>query len=214
MTNLLSTRNVTALAVAALAFGSVASASAQTATPTPMATPAPAMSPTPTPSPRLTFAGLLDFYYQYEFNNPKNAAIPPVYNERNDAPTLTLAQLDASYAPPAAGGFGAHVTLINGDTATIDHVQTDPAGNTSEESRWNDLMQLYGTLIDSAGYGVDFGEFYTPFGYESDNDSNLNFNYSFSDVYSDLLPVYNTGLRSIRRPSSMDGFSRATSSTH
>lgn len=195
MSNLLSTKNVTAIAAAALTLGSVAVASAQTPTPSP--------SPSPAPSPRLTFSGLLDMYYAYSFNNPKDGNISTgtpgnnsgqnpgandiAYNYRQDAPTLTLGQLDAAYATPADGGFGAHVTLINGNTANADH--------TGNEARFDDLMQVYGTLINKTGWGVDFGEFYTPFGYEADNDSNLNPNYSFSDVYFDLLPVYNSGLR-------------------
>jgi hypothetical protein len=130
----------------------------------------------------------LDAYYQYSFNNPKSQSIPVDYNNAQDAPTLTLGQFDANLAPPTAGGFGAHVTLITGHTAQVDK----PGG---QESRFQSVMQAYITGIGKTGYGVDFGEFYTPFGYESDNDSNLNFNYSFSDVYADLLPVYNAGFR-------------------
>jgi hypothetical protein len=199
MTNLLSTKSVTALAAMALSIGSVTMAAAQTATPTPTpapaATPTPAATPAPAATPRLTFAGLLDFYYQYNTNNPQSGNLTgPSVNFRQNQPTLDLAQLDANYAAPSTGGFGAHVTLINGDTANIDHAFGNGPGP-GTEYRLRDVMQVYGTLINKTGYGVDFGEFYTPFGYEADNDSNLNANYSFSDVYFDLLPVYNAGLR-------------------
>jgi hypothetical protein len=186
MTNLLSTRGITAVAAAALSLGSIGSASAQTAT----TTPAPV-----TVAPRLTFSGLLDMYYQWNTNNPQSGnLIAPAVNFRQNAPTLDLAQLDANLATPANGGFGAHLTLITGDTANLDHAYGNGPGP-STEYRFKSVMQAYATEITKSGYGVDFGKFYTPFGYEATNDSNLNPNYSFSDVYFDLLPVYNAGFR-------------------
>ena len=41
--------------------------------------------------------------------------------------------------------------------------------------------------------GIDFGKFYTPFGYEV-TESNANYNYSRSTAY-DILPFYNAGAR-------------------
>jgi hypothetical protein len=182
MTNLLSTRGITALAAIALSVGSASMAAAA-----------------PAPS-RLTFTGLLDMYYQWNTNNPKDGTIstapgtPFLPAGLQNQPTLNLAQLDANYAAPATGGFGAHATIIGGNIANQDHAN-GPGPGPGTEGRLRDVMQIYGTLINKTGYGVDFGEFYTPFGYEADNDSNLNPNYSFSDVYQNLLPIYNAGLR-------------------
>jgi len=139
-------------------------------------------------------------YYLYQFNNPKglpqNSLGLPWYDLRNNDPTIALAEMNATWAVPAAGGFGAKATLIAGDTADLNvgggSLTVDPA--TDKEAEYKNIEQLYVTWAAKSGAGLDFGKFYTPYGYEV-TESNANFNYSRADVYVDLLPVYHAGVR-------------------
>ena len=135
----------------------------------------PATAPAPTPAapaaaPRLTYSGLFDMYYQYQFNNPKNLFNSdlgtPNYDRRNNTPALSLAELNLAYAPPTDGGVGGKATLITGDTADINHGVFDSGDSSTNEGRFKNIQQLYVTYLWKQGYGVDFGKFYTPFGYE------------------------------------------------
>jgi hypothetical protein len=147
---------------------------------------APASTATP-----WTFQGLFDDYYLYDGNIPKSApeAVNTQFNydELTTTPALSLAELNIAKAAPAAGGLGFKTTLMTGETPT--EITTG-----QREDRYEDIMQLYITLAAKSGAGVDLGKFYTPFGYEV-VESNGNYNYSRSFIFSDLLPVYHTGLR-------------------
>jgi len=77
--------------------------------------------------------------------------------------------------------------LIAGETAS----ENNPGGN---ESRYQNVQQLYVTFAAASGAGLDIGKFYTPFGYEV-TESNANLNYSRSFIFTDLLPVYHAGIR-------------------
>jgi hypothetical protein len=143
---------------------------------------------------------LFDIYYLYQFNNPKNLTNnslgTPEYDVRDNTPALSLAELNLAYAVPAQGGFGAKATLITGDTADLNagggYLGVD--ASTDQEARFKNIEQLYVTYASKSGAGVDFGKFYTPFGYEV-TESNANFNYSRSDLYADMLPIYHAGFR-------------------
>ena len=149
--------------------------------------------------PKLTITGIFDLYYLWQFSNPpshlpQSSIGIPIYDSRVNTPSLSLAELNISQAAPSTGGFGFKATLQAGDTADIDHggLGIDPA--TYPEARYKNIQQLYGTWLSPSGWGADLGEFYTPFGYEA-TESNANYNYSRSWIFTVLLPVYHTGLR-------------------
>jgi hypothetical protein len=147
---------------------------------------APASTATP-----WTFQGLFDAYYLYDGNIPKSAAGAVStqfnYDELTTTPALSLAELNIAKAAPAAGGLGVKATLMTGETPTEIVLG-------QREARYEDVQQLYLTYALKSGAGIDAGKFYTPFGYEV-VESNGNYNYSRSFIFTDLLPVYHTGIR-------------------
>jgi hypothetical protein len=204
-------------AIAIAGYLTVASVHAQTPAPAPApaATPAAAPAAPATPPPaygKLVVTGLIDGYYQYAFNKNKssgaNGAAASVgqignlmptaegagafYTANQNDPTLSLAEANLTILP-APGGFGAKATLGVGATAQ-DNVSS-VGGSNGSENRYEDILQLYGSYAfeGSAGGELDFGKFYTPFGYEV-TESNANYNYTRSTTYQ-LLPTYHTGFR-------------------
>jgi hypothetical protein len=189
----------------------VCGARADDAAPAAPATPAAPAAPaavTP-PAPAIAVSGLLDFYYQYSFSKANGADIigPSAgnalglnaggdYNNRQSTPTLALAEVNFSTAA-APGKFSGKATLITGDVAADNHAALTTSGIVSNrESRFENIQQLYATYTpETTGLvaGVDFGKFYTPFGYEV-TESNANYNYTRSTVYN-VLPVYHMGFR-------------------
>ena len=175
-----------AAAVTLLTGMAVTVASAQTPTPppAPTPTPAPAAAATPPPNYKIQYNGLLDGYYQYQFNDPKTSGLTggnilpgdEEYDVRDNTPTLAEAELNVfANAKPNALGF--HTTLQAGDTPAID---TGALNGSTRESRYENIAQLYGTYaIGGNGAGIDFGKFYTPYGYEV-VDANQNNNYTRS----------------------------------
>ena len=146
---------------------------------------------------KVTYTGLIDIYYQFQFANPKhlpqNNLGVPLYDVRHNQPTLSLAELNvAKAANPNQFGFKA--TLIAGDTADLNHGGLGVDSSTDQEARFKNIQQLYATYGLKGGAGIDFGKFYTPFGYEV-TESNANYNYSRSIVFTELLPFYHTGFR-------------------
>jgi hypothetical protein len=148
----------------------------------------------------LTVSGLVDFYYLWQFSNPNSHSNPqnslgvPAYDSRYNTPSISLAELNLAMAPPSAGGFGFKATLETGDTADINHGGLGTNPSAFPEARYKNIQQLYVTWLGASGWGADLGEFYTPFGYEV-TESNGNYNYSRSDIFQFLLPVYHTGVR-------------------
>jgi len=166
-------------------------ASAQTAAPAASAGPA---------KQKLVITGLVDGYYSYVMSNPKgvgNGIVTgtPDYALRHATPTLSLAEVNLTYAPPAAGGFGYKATLVSGDTADSD-VGNYPGGYgaNTREARFANIQQLYATWAFAKGGGVDVGKFVTPFGYEV-IESNGNYNYTRDIPFTNLLPAYHAGVR-------------------
>lgn len=165
--------------------------------PTQSGAPATAAAPaTPPPNYGLQYNGLFDGYYLFQFHNPKDAdAINGrAYDIRHDSPTLALGELNV-FENPHPSSFGFKATLDVGDTANIN---AGGSGSTGE-ARFRSLGQLYGTYaIGGSGAGVDFGKFYSPFGYEVIQ-SNGNYNYSRSIPFN-LVPFYHFGARIYSAP--------------
>lgn len=147
---------------------------------------------TPPPNYNLQYNGLVDGYYLFNFRNPKNisAGAGPLYDIRHNSPALSLGELNV-FKNAAPGGLGFKATLDIGDTADIN---AGGLGVTTGEGRYKNLGQLYATYAFGAdGSGVDFGKFFTPFGYEV-TESNGNYNYSRSTAYN-YVPFYHAGAR-------------------
>lgn len=163
-----------------------------TSGPAPEATPA----ETPPPNYNVQYNGLVDGYYLFNFRNPKDISAGgghPYYDTRHNAPTLSLAELNV-FKNAKPGGFGFKATLIAGDTADINHYDFLGASKGLGEARFKNVQQLYGTYSFGAdGAGLDFGKFYTPFGYEV-TEANGNYNYSRSTAYN-YVPFYHAGAR-------------------
>jgi len=167
--------------------------------------PAPAAPAPAPPNYKLQYNGLIDGYYLFQFHNPKdsNTITGRAYDIRHNTPALALAELNVfQVAPPKS--FGYKATFITGDTADLNHfafVAPDPntgypvlVHNDLGEGRFKNVQQLYGTYAFGAdGSGIDFGKFYTPFGYEV-TEANGNYNYSRSVAYN-YVPFYHAGAR-------------------
>ena len=169
--------------------------------------PAPAApAATPPPNYKLQYNGLIDGYYLFNFHNPKDVsqgaagapgtvAVPgeAYYDTRHNSPALALAEMNV-FQNAAPKSFGYKATFMTGDTADINHLDFQGASRGLGEARFKNVQQLYGTYSFGAdGAGVDFGKFYTPFGYEV-TESNGNYNYSRSTAYN-YVPFYHAGAR-------------------
>jgi hypothetical protein len=181
-------------------------------------TPAPAPATPPPAYGKLVVTGLFDGYYQYTFSKGNStystAALAPgntnllatgagaAYTTNQTSPTLSLAEANLTILP-APGGFGGKATLGAGPTAEANGGGPYGAGY---DTRYQSIMQLYGTYAFAGGGTIDFGKFYTPFGYEV-TESNANFNYTRSTVYN-LAPFYETGFR-LTSPTFAKGFTVA-----
>ena len=171
------------------------------AAPTPPGTETAPGAPAPAPAAapvnyNIQYNGLVDGYYLFNFRNPKNVSAgagEPYYDIRHNSPSLSLAELNVfKTARPSSFGFKA--TLMTGDTADINHYDFEGASRGLGEARFKNVQQLYGTYaLGGDGAGIDFGKFYTPFGYEV-TESNGNYNYSRSTAFN-LVPFYNAGAR-------------------
>jgi len=135
----------------------------------------------------------------YSAQNPKGTLITGrEYDVRVKTPTLALAELNV-FKNPKPGGLGWKATLATGDDDTINHGNfnglTGSTNGSTHEAQFQNIQQLYGTyaLNNPNGGGVDFGKFYTPFGYEV-VEANANYNYSRSLPFF-ILPVYHSGIR-------------------
>ncbi len=158
---------------------------------------APAAPPAaPPPNYKLQYNGVIDGYYLFNLANPKNITAGgghAYYDIRHNSPTIDLAELNVfQTAPPKS--FGYKATFLAGDAADLNDNDFQGASRGLGEARYKNVQQLYGTYAFGAdGSGVDFGKFYTPFGYEV-TEANGDYNESRSVAYN-LLPVYHAGLR-------------------
>lgn len=149
-----------------------------------------ASADTTVPNTGIQYNGLFDGYFLYQFQNPKGSTITGrSYDYRTLTPALNLAELNV-YKTAKPGGFGWKTTIGAGDIA-----DANGEGDPTREGRWKNLMQAYGTYAFKNGGNLDFGKFYTPFGYEV-YETNGNFNYSHSMAFA-ILPVYHFGFRAV-----------------
>lgn len=161
------------------------------------------------PTPLVSYSGLFDGYWAFQFNNPKDTNLITAggatryYDTRHNTPTLALGELNAWHTA-APGGLGFKVTLGAGDIAEINGFggaaggssTTKPSfggASSTHEGQFKSLMQAYGTYAGKSGWGIDFGKFYTPIGYEV-TESNGNMNETHSVPFA-TIPFYHTGIR-------------------
>jgi hypothetical protein len=153
----------------------------------------PAMADAPASTPLVSYSGLFDGYYAYDFYNPttSNTISARAYDFRHNTPTLALGEVNAWHTAKP-GGFGFKTTIGAGDIADANgHV--NGFNNGTSESQFKSLMQAYVTYAGTGGWGADLGKFYTPIGYEV-TESNGNMNETHSVPFN-TIPFYHAGLR-------------------
>jgi len=175
---------LTTALIATSAFGQDAPAPAQA----PAAAAAPAPAPPPWSVGGIDFSGLVDGYYTFNFNHPASQT-NGLYNFDTAANqfSLNMAKLSMSHAVDPIGfqvdfGFGHAFDMINGG---------EPALGTKN------IEQAYVSWKPKGkdgGFQMDFGKFVTSAGAEV-IESNANWNYSRSLLFSWAIPYYHFGFR-------------------
>jgi hypothetical protein len=159
----------------------------------PAPAPAPAAAAAPAPPPwsvgGIDFSGLVDGYYDFNFNHPASQT-NGLYNFDTAANQFSLNMVKLSMSHPADPigfqvdfGFGHAFDMING---------IDDNG-----LRTKNIEQAYVSWKPKgkdSGFQVDFGKFVTSAGAEV-IESNANWNYSRSLLFSLAIPYYHMGLR-------------------
>jgi hypothetical protein len=159
----------------------------------PAPAPAPAAAAAPAPPPwsvgGIDFSGLVDGYYDFNFNHPASQT-NGLYNFDTAANqfSLNMVKLSMSHTADPIGfqvdfGFGHAFDMING---------IDDNG-----LRTKNIEQAYVSWKPKgkdSGFQVDFGKFVTSAGAEV-IESNANWNYSRSLLFSWAIPYYHMGLR-------------------
>jgi hypothetical protein len=157
--------------------------------------PAPAAAAAATPAPPpwsvggIDFSGLVDGYYDFNFNHPASQT-NGLYNFDTAANqfSLNMVKLSMSHTADPIGfqvdfGFGHAFDMING---------IDDNG-----LRTKNIEQAYVSWKPKgkdSGFQMDFGKFVTSAGAEV-IESNANWNYSRSLLFSWAIPYYHMGLR-------------------
>lgn len=169
----------TAALLAVSAFGQDAPAQAT----------APAAAPPPWSVGPIDFSGLIDGYYSFNFNHPASQT-NGLYNFDTAANqfSLNMAKLSMSHSADPIGfqvdfGFGHAFDMING----IDN----------NGLRTKNIEQAYVSWKPKgkdSGFQMDFGKFVTSAGAEV-IESNANWNYSRSLLFSWAIPYYHFGFR-------------------
>jgi hypothetical protein len=171
--------------------------------PPPVMAPPPAVPPPPAPmaagpAPKLTWGGLVDTYYLFNFmRNGANTLLPPgttapmgvilpnrVFDNTSNNFDLALAKLslNASMDPVSFQldfGYGSDATVINGGS---------PGSGPSFL-----VEQAYGTIALPGNLTLDFGKFVTTAGAEV-IEANKNWLYSRSFLFG-IIPFVHTGVR-------------------
>jgi hypothetical protein len=162
------------------------------AAPAPAQAPAPAAAPAAPPPPwsvgPIDFSGLVDGYYSFNFNHP-GSATNGLYNFDTKANqfSLNMAKLSMSHSADPIGfqvdfGFGNAFDIINGGEPTLGTKNIEQAF-VSWKPKGKD-----------SGFQMDFGKFVTSAGAEV-IESNANWNYSRSLLFSWAIPYYHFGFR-------------------
>ena len=156
--------------------------------------PAPAPAPAAPPSPPwsvgpIDFSGLVDGYYSFNFNHPASQT-NGLYNFDTAANqfSLNMAKLSMAHSADPVGfqvdfGFGHAFDMING---------IDDKG-----LRTKNIEQAFVSWKPKgkdSGFQMDFGKFVTSAGAEV-IESNANWNYSRSLLFSWAIPYYHMGFR-------------------
>jgi hypothetical protein len=170
-----------AILVAASAFG-------QAPAPAPAAAPA-APPPPPWSVGPIDFSGLIDGYYTFNFNHPASAT-NGLYNFDTAANqfSLNMAKLTMSHSADPIGfqvdlGFGHAFDMING----VDN-------NGLRTKNIEQAFVSWKPKGKDSGFQMDFGKFVTSAGAEV-IESNANWNYSRSLLFSWAIPYYHMGFR-------------------
>ena len=161
--------------------------------PAPAPAPAPAAAPAPAPPPwsvgGIDFSGLVDGYYDFNFNHPASQT-NGLYNFNTAANqfSLNMAKLSLSHSADPIGfqvdfGFGHAFDMING----IDN-------NGLRTKNIEQAFVSWKPKGKDSGFQMDFGKFVTSAGAEV-IESNANWNYSRSLLFSWAIPYYHMGLR-------------------
>ena len=180
---------LTAALIATSAFGQDAPAPAQAPAPAPAAAPAAPPAP-PWSIGGIDFSGLIDAYYSFNPNHPASGT-NGLYDFDNSANefSLNMLKLSMSHAVEPIGfqvdfGFGKAFDIING-------------GEPQSGLNTRNIEQAYVSWKPKgkdSGFQIDFGKFVTSAGAEV-VESNANWNYSRSLLYSWAIPFYHFGLR-------------------
>jgi hypothetical protein len=160
--------------------------------------PAPAAAATPPPPPppwsvgAIDFSGLIDGYYDYNFNHPVSMTNGPGtlnFDNKANQFSLNMVKLSMSHAVDPIGfqidlGFGHAFDIINETTSTTGGIGVKNVEQAFISYKPNKDKSLQ----------FDFGKFVTSAGAEV-IESNGNWNYSRSDLFALAIPYYHFGLR-------------------
>jgi hypothetical protein len=158
--------------------------------------PAPAAAPPPPPPPwsvgSIDFSGLVDGYYDFNFNHPASGNNGPGlrnFDTKANQFSLNMLKLSMSHAVDPIGfqidlGFGKAFDIINESPSA-------PGGIGVKN-----IEQAYISFKPNKDKSLqfDFGKFVTSAGAEV-IESNMNWNYSRSDLFALAIPYYHFGLR-------------------
>ena len=139
--------------------------------------------------------GLADFYAQHTVHRPPQGTVQfRAFDVRSDEPYLNFLRLTLAHRP---GPYGFRLDVGLGDTPN-GYVRSDPAASAYPglSRTLSYVEQAFVTAIVPLGRGVtiDIGKFGTPIGLE-DNETQHNWNYSRSLLYTLAEPTYHAGVR-------------------
>ncbi|MBX7219008.1 MAG: porin [Blastocatellia bacterium] len=143
------------------------------------------------------FSGLVDAYYSFNFNNPRNSTDNLIfdtalrnYDVRHNQFSLSLVKLNLEKKPTADSRLGFRTDLAFGPTTEINHA-TEPGGL----GFIRNVQQAYLSYLAPVGKGlqIDAGKFVTHSGLEL-IESKDNWNYSRAFIFT-LGPYYHFGFK-------------------
>ena len=137
----------------------------------------------------VTYTGLIDTYYDYNFAGPSsNTNALRNFDVNTNSFTLSQVELVIQKATSVSSPIGFRMDLDYGTTNDI----VQPATT----STLSTVQQAYVTAVLPVGGGltVDAGKFVTHMGNEV-IESNVNWNYSRSYLFAYAIPYYHTGMR-------------------
>ncbi len=165
------------------------------AAPAPAQTPAPAAAATPPPPPppwsvgSIDFSGLIDAYYDFNFNRPASGINGPGtlnFDSQANSFSLNMLKLSMSHAVDPIGfqvdlGFGRAFDIINANEPSLSTKNIEQAYISFKPNKDKSFQLDFGKWVTSAGAEVI--------------ESNANWNYSRSDLFALAIPYYHFGLR-------------------